>query len=144
MHAGPDEQDFIGSYIVDQKPVGLDMALPHALPIAGQLVCAIGGGKLAVLREQFNDCEEIADVFAAPLLTFEVVQEPLLLPDAPHCGSKRAHLLCPSGNRRELFNILALARILDGLLRLVVGNSHWDRKALVKFYLSEERHDGLN
>jgi hypothetical protein len=52
-------------------------------------------GELAVLCKKFDDREQIGNVFAAPLLTPEVIQKSLLLPDTPHGGSQRPHLLLP-------------------------------------------------
>src|SRR6266852_2957648 len=115
MSPGPDEEYFCGHDLVDQKPVRLDVALPNALPFAGQFVRTVAFRKRASLCKHFDCGDEFFDVLAAALLSLEVVSELCSLSNSPHGAMlKRTHLFCPCRDRIEGLDAFACACLLDG------------------------------
>src|SRR5205807_2166298 len=56
-----------------KRSVRLDMALPDALPFAGKPMRSIGCGECARLGKQLDCRNELLDIFAAVLLSPEIV-----------------------------------------------------------------------
>ena len=144
MRPGTDQEHFVRRHVIDQKPVGFDMAFPNALPFSRQLVRAKTGWQGAVLGQPFDGGDEVFQVIAAAFLSPEVLAELRPLGDSPHRALLQGtDLLRPSRSRIEGLDILARPDFLDGAARLLVRNAHGKGHALGEADLGEEQCDRL-
>jgi hypothetical protein len=88
MASGSDQKNFGWGNVVNQEPIRLDVALPQALPLAREFVRVKSGRQFAFFNEQFDDPDEVFNVFAAPYLALEVPLKARVLPDPPHDALK--------------------------------------------------------
>ena len=75
--AGTVERDdaYLGVFLVEQQPVGIDVAFPVALVVARQqVVMQVGGESLAILKHP-NDGVQIAQLEASTLGQFQILAE---------------------------------------------------------------------
>src|SRR5271170_4020356 len=120
-----DQEYFVGCNCIDQEPIRFDVTLPNAAPLAGQFVRTIGGREGALFGKQFDHRNEIVDIFAATLLTPEIVAKSLPLRNSAHgIHSKRTHLFGPRPDGLETLNVLAAARLPERLACSRVRDSH--------------------
>jgi hypothetical protein len=72
VRPGADEDHLILGYVVEHKPIGFDVALPHTGEVSRQFVGAVAGGKLAELLERFDRRIYLFQVLAPPFLSPQI------------------------------------------------------------------------
>jgi len=75
MGAGAVENYFFGGHVVYQEPIGLDMALPHARPLAFYLVRTCGKWERDIISQTINNQIEPATVVPAFKHHFKIAIE---------------------------------------------------------------------
>jgi len=86
VRSGADEKDFVRPYLIDQKPIRLDVAFQDTLPFARQRMRIVLFWQPARLCQKLNGNNQFLDIFAAPALSPEIPAELRVLSDPPHAA----------------------------------------------------------
>jgi hypothetical protein len=102
------------------------------------------GRKSACFGKQLNYRNELLNILAAPLLSFEIVAELFALCNLPHAEClEGANLLRPRLRGLEDLDVVPRSGLLDSALCPSVWDAHRERKAFLKPDLRQEQGDGF-